>query len=149
MNSEAFTIRQAEPSDVQRINELSEVLGYPSPPESTRARLERILGKAEHAIFVALSSDGGVIGWIHGFLYLLLVEDLQCFIGGLVVDPKFQRLGVGRGLLRSFEEWAAQQGGRAVRVNSNVIREDARVFYEREGYTLIKQQRAFFKAVSG
>jgi GNAT superfamily N-acetyltransferase len=147
MLQEHFHIRLAQSSDSLRTNALSDVLGYPSPSKSTQSRLDYILADDKHVILLAISTQDEVVGWIHAFLYHLLVEDLQCYVGGLVVDSAFQQRGAGRSLLKAIEDWAQQNGCIGVRVNSNVIREDARAFYERMGYNLIKQQRAFVKSV--
>jgi GNAT superfamily N-acetyltransferase len=52
---------------------------------------------------------------------------------------------VGARLLASAEEWARKRGCKSMSVRSNVIRERAHKFYERNGYEHYKTQKAFRK----
>lgn len=143
----SFLVRRASQADLPGIHVLSEVLGYPAPLSSTSGRLQELLLREDHAIYVAAGEHDDVIGWAHAFLYRLLVSDLQCYVGGLVVDPQHQRRGVGRGLMRAVERWASQRACTRVRVNSNIVREDAHSFYLDLGYRHFKQQHAFVKGI--
>ena len=46
------------------------------------------------------------------------------------------------------QDWARAQGFASMRVRSNVIRERAHRFYEREGYARIKAQAVFRKPLA-
>jgi PhnO protein len=50
---------------------------------------------------------------------------------------------VGKLLLEAAVGWAAEQGYGKLRVRSNVVREEAHRFYEREGFQRIKTQAVF------
>jgi len=45
------------------------------------------------------------------------------------------------------EQWARVHGFALMRVRSNVVRERAHRFYEREGYARVKTQAVFRKAL--
>jgi GNAT superfamily N-acetyltransferase len=48
-------------------------------------------------------------------------------------------------LLSRAEEWARENGCRAIGLRSNAIRDRAHAFYERHGYAHVKTQKAFRK----
>ena len=68
-------------------------------------------------------------------------------LAGLVVDDAVRGAGVGAALLNAAEAWARSEGFATMRVRSNVVRERAHRFYEREGYERIKAQAVFRKAL--
>lgn len=143
-----WVIRPARLDDAEQIAGLCRQLGYPTSVEQAQHRLQQLLGDADHAIYVAEGPQGQIGGWIHAYVRRLLVADPHAALGGLVADAGNRRSGVGRLLLEQVEAWARERGCATVRVNSNVIRDDARAFYEAQGYAMIKTQRAFRKALS-
>ena len=56
-------------------------------------------------------------------------------------------LGAGAKLLDAAEAWAREKKCTGMSVRSNVIRERAHAFYERQGYQHIKTQKAFRKSL--
>jgi len=140
------TIRPARAEDAGRVAVLSGQLGYPASEEDIRRRLAAIERDGRGAVYVA-EADGQAIGWVHVYSAPQLESDPHAEIGGLVVDEAHRGRGVGQMLMRKAEEWAREHGCREVRVRSNVIREQAHVFYERIGYSNIKTQKAFRKAL--
>ena len=137
-------IRRARPGDVVRLAELAGELGYPTTPAEMKARLRRVKPAANNAIFVA-ESDGEVIGWIHVGVSYLLEVPLRAEINGLVVGASSRSLGTGARLLEAAEAWARTKKCEGMSVRSNVIRERAHAFYERNGYEHYKTQKAFRK----
>ena len=63
----------------------------------------------------------------------------------LVVAEGQRSLGAGARLLAAAEEWARKRGCKGMSVRSNVIRERAHKFYERNGYEHYKTQKSFRK----
>jgi GNAT superfamily N-acetyltransferase len=122
-------------------------LGYPASPEEVQRRLAPILCDEQHALFVAVAPGGTVLGWLHGYVCHLVEVEAHVEIGGLVVDEDHRHRGIGRLLLEHLEEWAAQRGCSAMRLRSNVVREDAHRFYEEVGYRVVKTQLAFRKVL--
>ena len=107
-------------------------------------RLRRVKPAALHAIFVA--EDGGeVVGWIHVGVSFLLEVPLRAEINGLVVSAATRSRGTGARLLETAEAWARTKKCEGMSVRSNVIRERAHAFYERNGYEHYKTQKSFRK----
>ena len=61
--------------------------------------------------------------------------------------PRAGRRAWGKVCWRVPEQWARERGIRTIGLRSNVIRERAHAFYEREGYTVLKKQKAFRKTL--
>jgi GNAT superfamily N-acetyltransferase len=141
----AGKIRAAQASDHARIAELAGQLGYPSTSEEIARRLQGMNGSADAAVFVAELDSGEIAGWIAVFVYRTVEADARAEVSGLVVDERFRSQRVGERLLARAEEWARENGCRAIGLRSNVIRERAHAFYERHGYKHVKTQKAFRK----
>jgi GNAT superfamily N-acetyltransferase len=148
-------IRRARPNDATSLAELSGQLGYPA----TRAQIAKRLGKlappSRHALFVAevkragenRGAAGSLIGWLHVSITNLVEVDTRAEVNGLIVAEGQRSLGAGARLLDAAEEWARRHGCGSVNLRSNVIRERAHKFYERQGYDHYKTQKAFRKTL--
>ena len=66
-------------------------------------------------------------------------------IGELAVAAHARGRGVGSALVTAAEAWARERGCATVRVRSNMKRVEARPFYERMGYRVVKTQYVFEK----
>lgn len=64
---------------------------------------------------------------------------------GLVVDKDHRCIGIGRILIQQIEQWASLAGCEGVMLRSNIKRQEAHLFYEKIGYTNIKQSLTFYK----
>lgn len=135
-----MNVRRAIETDSAALAALSTQLGYPTQPAEAAERLAA-LGDAG-AVLVA-EEDGAVLGWIHVCGIRFFQSPPFAEIGGLVVDEAARGKGIGRLLVAAAVRWAAEQGYGKIRVRSNVIREDAHRFYEREGFRRIKAQAVF------
>jgi GNAT superfamily N-acetyltransferase len=138
-------IRRAKSADAPRLADLAGQLGYPTTTAQLRERLRRIQPASQHTIFVAESAKDGVIGWLHVSRQPLLEEELRAEVNGLVVADGQRSLGAGARLLAAAEDWARKRGCKGMSVRSNVIRERAHRFYERNGYEHYKTQKSFRK----
>jgi GNAT superfamily N-acetyltransferase len=143
-HAKQIKIRPARTSDVPRLTVLSGELGYPSTEKEIRARLAKLKATSRHAVFVAETADG-VIGWLHVSRDHLLEVPVRAEVNGLVVSSTARGQGAGKLLLEAAEEWARKKKCTSMSVRSNVIRDRAHAFYEREGYEHYKTQRAFRK----
>ena len=144
-NKNELKIRRAKSSDVERLAELAGQLGYPATTAQMRDRLRGTLPATEHGVFVAESVKDGVIGWVHVSRQPLLEVEIRAEVNGLVVAEDQRSLGAGARLLASAEDWARRHGCKGMSVRSNVIRERAHKFYERNGYEHYKTQKSFRK----
>jgi GNAT superfamily N-acetyltransferase len=148
MDRNNIRVRNAKPSDAKQIARLCGELGYPATAAQIAARLRRLTPAARHAVFVAESADcAGVVGWLHVSVSNLLESDVRAEVNGLIVAEGQRSAGAGAKLLEAGEKWARKRDCRAMNVRSNVIRERAHKFYEREGYEHYKTQKAFRKAL--
>ena len=138
-------IRRAKIADAPRIAVLSGELGYPGTAAQIRKRLLGIEPASLHAVFVADAPEAGVIGWVHVSKQPLLEVEIRAEVNGLVVAEGRRSLGAGARLLAAAEEWARKHGCKSMSVRSNVIRERAHKFYERNGYEHYKTQKSFRK----
>jgi GNAT superfamily N-acetyltransferase len=138
-------IRRAKTGDAVRIAELAGELGYPATAAQMRERLRGIKPASEHAIFVAESAKSDVIGWLHVSKQPLLEVEIRAEVNGLVVADGRRSAGAGARLLAAGEDWARKRGCKGMSVRSNVIRDRAHKFYERNGYEHYKTQKSFRK----
>jgi GNAT superfamily N-acetyltransferase len=140
-------IRRATSGDVGRLAVLCTELGYPATADDMKSRLVRLKPTSDHAVFVAENSEGEVIGWLHVSVSCLLEGPLRAEVNGLVVGEGQRSNGAGARLLDAAENWARSRKCKGMSVRSNVIRERAHAFYERNGYEHYKTQKAFRKTL--
>jgi len=138
-------IRRARASDAPQLAALTGQLGYPATAAQIRKRLQGIKPASQNAVFVANSKKDGVIGWLHVSRDVLLESEIRAEVNGLVVAEGQRSLGAGAQLLAAAEDWARKHGCKNMSVRSNVIRERAHKFYERNGYEHYKTQKSFRK----
>jgi GNAT superfamily N-acetyltransferase len=138
-------IRRARASDAPQLAQLSGQLGYPTTAAEIKKRLRRLKPASQNALFVAESPDSGVVGWAHVSVTHLVEVGTRAELNGLIVAEGQRSLGAGARLLRAAEDWARKRGCPSMSVRSNVIRERAHKFYERQGYEHYKTQKAFRK----
>jgi len=139
-----ITIRAAHPSDADAIARLTTQLGYDLTTGDAADRLSRILSRDDQQFLIA-DVGGGAVGWVHVVFAEYVDAEAFVVIGGLVVDRKHRRLGVGRALMNHAETWARERGCSMVRLSSSATRHAAHQFYEDVGYTNIKTQYSFIK----
>jgi GNAT superfamily N-acetyltransferase len=143
-----YLIRKAEKQDCDEIARLASQLGYPVLGDVMRLRLQRLLASSTDVVFVADSPQGGLVGWIHGVRSQFLESDYRVEIGGLVVDERFHRQGVGRDLVHRIENWAVEHGVMYASVRCRTTRPEAHLFYEALKYKQTKTQIVFRKSLS-
>jgi GNAT superfamily N-acetyltransferase len=141
----AGEVRAARPEDYARMAELAGELGYPAKADEIARRMGGMQDSSENGVFVAQLAGGEIAGWIGVFVYRAVEIDARAELSGLVVDARFRSQQVGLRLLERAEQWAREKGCKAVGLRSNVIRERAHAFYERNGYEHIKSQKSFRK----
>jgi GNAT superfamily N-acetyltransferase len=138
-------VRRARPDDAEPIAALMAQLGYDVPAPAVTARLERL--EERRAVFVATDCER-VVGWAALLIDEAFVDGFGAFLEGFVVDEAVRSRGIGVALLEAVEARARERGCAEIRVQSNVLRERAHSFYERNGYTKVKAQYQLRKALS-
>ena len=141
-------IRRTRESDAPELARLTSQLGYPVSETTIRTRLSRMFDSSNDILFVAEKPGGELAGWIHGFVCQLLESDYRVEIGGLIVDERCRRTGIGRGLVQAIENWAAEQGAVELSVRCGEERAESHKFYERLSFRHAKTQRVFRKRLS-
>jgi GNAT superfamily N-acetyltransferase len=126
-------IRPARGADRADLARLATQLGYPMSEEEAGERLPRIAGR--------------VAGWLQVSRVRVFESEDGVEIGGLVVDEALRSRGIGARLLAEAERWARERGCVRMRVRSNVVRERAHAFYRSAGFSEVKTQRVFEKAL--
>jgi GNAT superfamily N-acetyltransferase len=145
--NKGVTIRRARSSDAARLAELSGQLGYSASATEITKRLRKLKPASQNALFVAESADAGVVGWTHVSVTHLVEVGTRAELNGLIVAEGQRSLGAGARLLEAAEDWARKHGCPNMSVRSNVIRDRAHKFYERQGYEHYKTQKAFRKTL--
>ena len=135
-------IRRAKNGDVARIASLSGELGYPATEKEMKVRLRRVLPKKEHIVLIA-ELGGEVIGWLHLSICDFLESPSFAEINGLIVAEGHRSAGAGAKLIEAGKKWALQKKCPLMHVRSNVIRERAHAFYERQGFIHYKTSKIF------
>lgn len=146
-NPRNWTIRPADQQDTHALTRLCEQLGYPVKSRQVEQQLTLILTLDHHAVLVAESEHGEIMGWVHIFERPLLMQASGAELGGLVVDERFRKCGVGRGLMHEAETWARERRLMLLTLRSNTQRTGAHAFYRAIGYDLIKTSNTFRKAI--
>jgi GNAT superfamily N-acetyltransferase len=142
---DAIKIRLAKRGDVRQIAGLAGQLGYPSTPGQIAQRLRALKPANLHALLVAELPNKTVAGWLHVSVANLMEVEKRAEVNGLVVADGQRSRGAGARLLEAAENWSRKRGCKSMSVRSNVIRERAHKFYERNGYEHYKTQKAFRK----
>ena len=120
-------------------------LGYDADEMLVKSRIENLDSNRE-AVFVAVV-DEKTVGFVHCEIYNTLYFETLVNIQGLAVSSEYRRMGFGRELVNSAEEWAKQKGINKIRLNSGLNRKDAHTFYRNLGYGDEKQQIRFMKDI--
>jgi len=137
-------IRPAIESDLPVLCELCAQLGYRGEPANIAGWFADLQGRSNHAVVVA-EADGAVLGYIDVSERRHLVGPPMCELESLVVLETARGKGVGAALVAWAEDWARAHKLAGVNLGSRVIRKDAHRFYEREGYTRVKEQAIYRK----
>src|SRR5215468_4200936 len=137
-------VRTAGRDDAGPVAALAAQLGYDEAEDEIRRRIEEIRAQGNGEIYVAVVPPDIVVGWIQVFALLLVEMPPLAEVGGIVVDSRYRRIGVGRSLMEAAEQWARQNGLATLRLR-NLQRSDAREFYRRLGYREVAASTLFSK----
>lgn len=137
-------IREAKTKDSEAIAKLGIQLGKEVTAEEIEKRLKEMDSDTLQETFVA-EENGTILGWVNVTAYNEILSGTQARIGGLVVDINTRGKGIGRKLMEKTEEWARDKGSKSMKLSSNTKRTEAHTFYEKIGYTKVKEQASFKK----
>jgi putative acetyltransferase len=150
-----FKVRPADPSDAEGLTRLAEAVS--AEPEAwlisangewrsvgdERRYLKALRRYANAAVFVAVRSDGAIIG------RLSLARDTHPASAhvadlGLMVAKDARRHGVGMALLQTAVDWARASGVRKLELHVFPFNEPAIKLYERFGYEREGHRKAHY-----
>jgi GNAT superfamily N-acetyltransferase len=138
----SFFVRELAAGDAPAITRLSNQLGYGINLAETVENIKAIAENKTDRLFVAVD-DTKVIGWIHIFHTTRLESGSFCEIGGLVVDDKYQKKGVGKMLIEKAASCCLDMGNQKLKVRCNTKRSAAHLFYSKFGFNENKEQKVF------
>lgn len=142
---DSILIREAESRDAEAFFRLNrDAMGYDFDLDRTRRRLDFVLQKNGHKIFVA-EQNGTVVGYVHAEDYELIYSEPLKNILGIAVAEDARRQGIGGRFLCAVEDWARRTGASGVRLVSGCQRTGAHRFYEAQGYISRKDQKNYIK----
>jgi len=140
-------VRTAQRGDAGAVAALSAQLGYDEAVDEIHKRIEAIRAQGNGEVYVAVVPPDNVVGWVQVFGLLLVELPPLAEVGGIVVDSRYRRIGVGRGLMAAAEEWARQNGLATLRLRSTLQHDDAHEFYRRLGYREVAASTLFSKVL--
>jgi GNAT superfamily N-acetyltransferase len=128
-------IREARPADADAVSGLMHELGHPASPQEAADRIGVFSRNPGYIMFVA-EIEGSVVGLVAGYVAERVDRRGRYgVISAMAVTAARRRCGVGRQLLRRFEQWAGEQGAGSMRLTSQLRRaQDAHRFYPALGY---------------
>ena len=138
--------RKYESGDISAIRDILENdLGYNCELDSLKKRVDEMIKRGNYQIFVA-EDDNKVVGYIGCVNYLAFeLENEGMKIIALAVSKEYRRKGIGTQLFKTAEQWAKENNIDVVLLNSGLLREEAHVFYESQGY--FKKSYGFIKRI--
>lgn len=116
----------------------------PQGPVRDKDYILALIADGEVGFFVA-KAVGVIIGFVNAAIcdsppISILVPRRYAVVDNLVVDPRFQRAGVGRALMAQVHRWAEVQGATEVELTVYDFNETALGFYERLGYRALSSR---------
>jgi GNAT superfamily N-acetyltransferase len=126
-------IRDAKPSDAERLVELIHFLGHEIDEKAVRKNLKTLKKSGELPLVATLGKD--VVGMVGRHAMVTIHRPAPVGrIPVLVVAKEAQGLKLGRMLVEAVEQWCRKKGCQIVEVTSNDRRADAHAFYRHMGY---------------
>jgi ribosomal protein S18 acetylase RimI-like enzyme len=142
-----MNIRDAIETDLPVLCELCAQLGYRGDPADIAKWFADLQGRPGHALLVA-EVGGAVLGLADISERRHLLGPPMAELESLIVLEAARGKGVGAALLAATESWAGARGLAGVNLGSRVTRKDAHRFYEREGYTRVKEHAIYRKMLA-
>ena len=140
-------IKSAELTHASDIAALTIELGYVVNETETEEWLSAMLASPNYGVFVGVTDDDIVCGWIVVEKRLSLETGFKAEISGLVTNTKFRRLGLGKQLVLACENWSHKHGLTTLVVSSNSQRQASHLFYKSAGFLHKKTSHKYEKKV--
>ena len=138
-----MVIREASVHDVPSLQFLCTELGYPCSSEEILVRIENLVSRTDHAIFITTDASNNITAWIHLFETYRLESPPFAEIGGFIVHPDHRRMGIAARMIEHARQWTKARGLDKLCVRCNAERVDGNRFYESAGFQLNKIQKVW------
>lgn len=142
-------IRNVSPQDRERLKEVVKKTGAFTEEEINCAvELFDIYlnnpDQKDYDFFCCADNSGALAGYV--CCGKAPFTDAAYYLYWIAVHPDFQKLGVGKKLMRHLEETLARKGARMLLLEtaSKLSYGDTRAFYERNGFTEISRIKDFY-----
>ena len=133
-------IRPATPGDGEAIFPLVErfATSFDVQKSAFRASLPNILADASACLLIA-ETDGALLGYLLGFDHLAFFANGRvAWVEEIMVAESFRQRGIGRSLMKSFDEWGRSRQCRLIALATR----RAAPFYRALGY---EESAAYFR----
>jgi GNAT superfamily N-acetyltransferase len=127
-------IREMEPSDSKRIEELLDQLGYPNTDGFIENRISQLLKNPDEKAIVAIDQEKVVAFMSIHFIPQIALKGDFARISYFVVDEEYRNAGAGKRLEEYCEDIARSRNCDRIEVHCHSRRERAHKFYYRHGY---------------
>jgi N-acetylglutamate synthase-like GNAT family acetyltransferase len=127
-------IREANPSDYERIAELLNQLGYPNAGVFLQSKINRLQTHPDE--FLVVAEDENVILGVMSihFIPQIALEGDFARISYFSIDEKYRSRGIGKMMEEYCTETARCRNCNRIEVHCNIGRKLAHRFYYRQGY---------------
>lgn len=140
-------IRSMESHDLDQVSELCRQLGYFPTLTELQSRHQKLSQLKSHRLLVA-ANDDVIVGFTHLEIVQDLIEEEKVEIKALVVRQDQRRNSVGKALILETIKWARSVSVSAIYLSCNTLRKEAHLFYETQGFNLIKTSSFFELKIS-
>ncbi len=131
-------LRGAQLSDAKEISILSSQFGWNASEDEIKTRLEMILSRPDHKVFVSEGDAGEILGWIHVGVDVILSSGKYGEVLAFVVREGVRGAGIGGELLLHAERWIKEHEYHptSIVIRCNNERKRTHEFYTRNGYNI-------------
>ncbi len=143
---DSLKITRLRASDLADAQTLLGELGYEVDSATLTTRIKDVLGRDDHAAFMARDDDDGTaLGLLHLYVRSGLEKPIEAYIQSLVVGTHARRKGVATTLMNVADAWARKRGLASIALHTQTHRADALAFYTAQGYAEVTQSRMLRK----
>lgn len=133
-----FTIRYASKDDITAITKLEQV-SFPIP--YTEKAIEDLFNPSYLRVFVAVSDDGTLLGYLCGTSLPPEGDLLR-----VAVFSKYRRLGIARCLVKTFLDTLASEGGTVCFLDVRSSNIPAQSLYTSFGFSVCGRRRDYYRS---
>jgi RimJ/RimL family protein N-acetyltransferase len=140
-------IRLAKPADgaalmraVAQIDAETEFLGVPGQPhpwaERPEAELRGLSDNGRGAVFLAVTEDGEIVGYLSAFRGHFTRNRGNLFIAVVGLREVYRGLGIGTNLFAAVEDWAREHRVWRMELRVSSLNERGQALYRKRGFAI-------------